>query len=549
MVNGDGNLIGEGAVTPPRGRSMVSRLVLFSGAAGVLFYGVLSLVQPQYRSVAQIYIEQRGEEPKTVVAKELKTLRSHKFKKAFIADTRLAGDAEYNGVLAKRGPLSKVAMDLGLVTNPARLSLEKRVAAAFAQKFTILKGKEAGVIAVAVRSNEAVKAARFANQYARTYLALVKARSAVLEPTESRAYRGVDAAFLAGLKEQIATKKRDLVALRKEMVANSFVPSRHGERQNGQRQNGQRQIGSEQRTTGQSSNPHSNSPLSAKLKLDKEQLFELTSQYILARADRKEAELRVKLVTDMLETSSEITSSALVLNKGAIQALLFKRDRLEKRIADLSVKLLPSHPQLKRLNRDRLALKKEIRLETKNVVARLKAELLLATEREKTFKESLEHLNKQIEPIRWETGASKPRDVEQKSIEKDPRIAKLAVLTSELALKKKQLAAFLAQSRPSGKSELAPIEASTPALLRASLVQRASAARSPVFPQKIPMTLLGMVAAFALALLFMLLTGGGRRGRHNETAPSLGGRSLAAAKTARATPNYSFPPEFGAGGG
>ncbi|MCF6200025.1 MAG: hypothetical protein L3J67_11650, partial [Hyphomicrobiaceae bacterium] len=442
MVNGDRNPIDEGATTPPRGRPMVSRLVLFSGATGVLFYGVLSLVQPQYRSVAQIYIERGGEEPAIVVAKELKVLRSQQFKKTFIADTDLARDAEYNGVLAKKGPLSKVAMDLGVMTNPAKLSLENRIAGAFAQKIAIFKGREAGVIMIAVRSNEAAKAARFANQYASVYLDLVKARSAVFKSTERRAghpiaERPVDEAVLAGLKKQVGRKTRDLQALRKDMVAHPFVPSSQG---------GLVVTGQSNRL--RSNSPEPNSPLSAKLKLDKEQVFELTSQYILARADRKEAELRVRLVTDMLETAGGINSSALVLNKGAIGDLLAKRDRLDKRISALRVKLLPSHPQLKRLNRDRLALQNEVRLETKNVVARLQAEALLAAEREKTFKESLDNLNKGDAP---REGAS--RAIEQRIVEKDPRIAKLAVLTSELVRKQRQLAAFLLPSGPSGNSD------------------------------------------------------------------------------------------------
>jgi len=522
MVKGDDNPVGAGAGQPRSGRSMIVSLALFTGVSGALFYGGLSLVQPQYRSAARIYVERAGEAPGLSVAKEIKALTSPKFKKAFIATAGLAGDAEYNGELARhRGPLSKVAMDLGVISNPASLSAQERVEAAFAQKFSILKGREAGTIVIAVRSNVPQKAARLANEYVSSYLALIKAMNQPQKRSQNRAGRKIKAHLIAGMRKQVATKKRALDALRKDMVSKPFGRSRRDGASGAGRQ---------------MASGDTNSPLSSKLQLDKDQVFELTSQYILARADRKAADLRVQLVEELLNSSGKINSSALGLNSGTIQVLLTRHEQLEKRISTVSEKLLPSHPRLKRLNRQKEALGKEIRGEAKNVVARLQAEALLLAEREKAFKDSLDKLNK----------VSVPKHVPE-GVAKDPRIKTQIILTRELAQKEQELAGLVAQARQFDLQELARLSADKRTLIKGSLVQQAVAAQSPVFPRKIPMTVLGMIAAFALGLLFMVLTGGNKRARR-KGASSGTGLSIVEDQMPKMLKSRPLVPEEGAAG-
>ncbi len=526
MVKGDEYPVGAGAGQPRSGRSMIVSLALFTGVSGALFYGVLSLVQPQYRSAARIYVERAGEAPGLSVAKEIKALTSPKFKKAFIATAGLAGDAEYNGELARhRGPLSKVAMDLamdlGVISNPASLTAQERVRAAFAQKFSILKGREAGTIVIAVRSNVPQKAARLANEYVSSYLALIKAMNQPQKRSQNRAGRKIKAHLIASMRKQVATKKRALDALRKDMVSKPFGRSRRDGASGAGRQ---------------MASGDTNSPLSPKLQLDKDQVFELTSQYILARADRKAADLRVQLVEELLNSSGQINSSALGLNSGTIQVLLTRHEQLEKRINTASEKLLPSHPRLKRLNRQKEALGKEIRGEAKNVVARLQAEALLLAEREKAFKDSLDKLNK----------VSVPKHVPEAAA-KDPRIKTQIILTRELAQKEQELAGLVAQARQFDLQELARLSADKRTLIKGSLVQQAVAAQSPVFPRKISMTVLGMVAAFALGLLFMVLTGGNKRTRR-KGASSGTGLSIVEDQMPKMLKSRPLAPEEGAAG-
>ncbi len=488
MAKGDSNPVGEEASPPRRGRPVlfrraIFRLGLLTGATGALLYAVLSLVQPQYRSVAHIYVERGGEAPKGVVAKEIRVLTSQKFKKAFIATAGLAGDTEYKGELARPGPLSKVAMDLGVIPNPADLSPEARVAAAFTEKFAIFKGQQAGTIAIAVRAHSPQKAAGLANQYVSSYLALIKARNQPRKPSQNHTDRKFKAQLIADMKQQIATKKRALDALRKDIGAKPFVRPR-------------REVAAG--ADSQMASAGASSPLSPRLQLDKEQIFELTSQYILARADRKAAELRVQLVREMLNAPGQINSSALALNSGTMQVLLTRHEQLEKRINVAMEKLLPSHPRLKRMNRQKEALGKEVRGEAKNVVARLQADALLAAAREKAFKDSLDQLNKVSVPA----GPAK-----------DPRLERQTVLTRELTQKQQELVGLVAQARQFDLQELAHLSADAVVLTKASLVERAVAVGSPVFPRKIPMTVLGMIAAFVLGLLFMVLTRGNRSTR------------------------------------
>lgn len=477
MIVEDGNM-GDGQAA--RGRSPYVGLLLFTGLAGVLFYGVLSLVPPQYRAEAQLHVAQAGVPAVRLVNREIGVLKSMPFKNAFIAGQHLSNDSEYNGMLAPKGPLLQVAQHLGLTRDLSVLPLDGRLLAGMERSFVISPGKD-GIIQIAVRSTDAQKAARLANAYAAAYLDRTRAANEMRsKPVRAKGSDGHEA--LAALTKKRDEDRRAVAQLRQDISAHPFEKM---------------QPASQKADEAKSEEA---SPLSGNIRLDKEQMFELTSQYILARADRKSLEMKAKMVEDMLKKPDGIEGLSSVLDSGPIVSLLERRRNMQKKLHDLNITLLPSHPQLRRVNRDMKALQLEIRMEAQKALDDLKDQIRLALERETSLKQSLEKLGKaSVKDVAIRSAGLQEGKPVTPSV--DPRLAQLAALEEKLAGDEQKLALLRAEGGKQEKAALSPV-----ALLRASLVQPATAATQPVFPRKFPMTLLGMLAAFALGLLTLSIS-------------------------------------------
>ena len=365
--------------------SALAKLSVFVAITGLLLYGVLSLVKPQYRSVAQLYIEQGNGQTasrarsKRLVAREMRALKSKALMNTVIANNGLVNDPEFNGSLARKGPLQRVSIMLGLSSDPLNLPQGKRLLSAFADKLGLKRGGDPQTIKIVIRSTDPEKSARLANDYAGTYISSLERRTRKVEPTPNavRSDRS-ETALILRLRNKIGTGEGELEALRYDIRAHPFKQA--------------------ELLQSSDKNIAVDPSLSAAAQLDKEQISQLTTQFILAKADREQAELRAKLVSEMLTNTGEIHSTGTVLNAGLVQRLLIKRSRMERRVADLEVSLLPSHPQLKRLNREMAALQAQIRSEARKAVANLESEALIAAVREKSLKTSLDKLQSAAKP-------------------------------------------------------------------------------------------------------------------------------------------------------
>lgn len=468
--------------------SQLIKLVLFVALTGVSFYGVLSLVQPQYKSVAQLLLEpvsidgKAGRGGDKLVATQMKALTSRSLLTGFIEKQKLADDPEYNAVLSRHGPLQRVLTMTGLVADPAKLPKDKRVLQAFGAKINFERGHVPNTMKISVRSSHPDKSARLANDYANAYIARLGAQRSVQTPTT---VRNSQDALMVLLRSRIAAHEAELTILREDLRINPFVEAGTLD---------QHQVAS----------PSTGAAV-PEIKLSKEQLFELTSQYILAKAGREEAELRVKLVRDMVETTGNIHSTSSVLNTGLIQKLLIRSSRMERKLADLSVTLLPSHPQMKRLNREMASLRTQVSSEAEKVVVDLENEVKIAMVRETSIKESLERL-KAI-PIRELAQNNAAGNMEPASF--DNRQARQEELQRSIADDRTQLTAV--QARQSAQA--LKIKSASP-WVKASLIKKAVAMSKPVFPNKKPITLLGMLIALCLGLIMLVM--GKKSGQNNQ---------------------------------
>ncbi len=444
--------------------SRLVRLALFVALSGLLFYGLLSLVPPQYQSVAQLAVQQDNSRNSEVVASEIGVLKSQQLRRAFIKKSKLLEDPEFNAALSTRGPLQRISILPGLADDPGTLREETPLLRAVGQSIRIKKAEQNNGIRILVRLSSPHQAARLANAYAAHYIDFLNT------PSRGAARRSDEQAGLIRLQDKVSAGEAMLAALRKEIKAKPFVKA--GEQPTSSEYNGER--------------------------VNKEQLSDLVSKHILAKADREAAEMRARLVRDMLERTGEINSTTQVLNSGLIQRLLIKRSHMERRVADLSITLLPSHPRLKRLKREMSALQSQIKTQARKAVANLENEAQVAAAREKSLKDSLEKLQRAAASSTGQSGFVNTESAENH----DPRLTQLASMELELASDRQKL--FVARSRL--KSAMLSSGSGKAPKVEATLVKKAVAIDVPVFPRKLPMTLLGMLAALFLGLLKLVFT-------------------------------------------
>ncbi len=492
--------IRSGAGAGPRGArghraGSLIRLGLFVAMTGALLYGVLSLVPPQYRSLARIYVEpvvQVEPGPRRdvrLVTAQIKALRSKELIAALVEKNALTKDPDFNPELARPGLLNTLAARFGfgpeMAGSDGELAVEQRVQRAVLEAFDVRAGRMPGMITVAVRSSEPEKSARLANDLAGAYINRLNTHGAGkrdgLNATGRRTALTEEKRQIKNLRESIMADEAELAALRADLRDNPVMPAVPAAQNN------------------EAASPS---------QIGKEQMSDLVSRHILARADRVEAELRAKLVRDMLNSTGELHGADTVLNSGLVQKLLVRRAKMERRLADLEVTLLPSHPQLKRLVREMNALKAQIRSEAQKAVVQLESEAEIALAREQSLRESLTRLQQEQRKAAPEpVSPVKPLD---------GRLAQISTLETRIDENRQKLAAVRAVLEGASAGSRAGI-AGLP-VVRATLVARAVAAREPVFPKKRFTSLAGMLAAFVLGLLVLLVK------RRKRRRASHGGR-------------------------
>ncbi|MCP4933127.1 MAG: hypothetical protein GY927_02745 [bacterium] len=469
------------------------KLGLFVGITGALLYSLLSLVQPQYRSTTTLHLEGPQALSGTLIQREVNLLRSEPMISSFLELHSLSDDPAFNGALSRQGSLKRVSIMLGLSNDPAKVLANTRILANLQQNLNVSRGTDPRTIKIAMRSINANAAARVANKYARNYIRSFKEQNV---PRSTAMSDDAQAGLLASLRDKIAASETRLATLRQDMRVNLFSSSAPALREPLMHREAQRQEAS---------------------KLTLEQLSQITAQLILAKADREQAELRAKLVRDMLVGNRRIESTSTVLSSGEVLALLRKRARMEQKRSDLNVNLLPSHPQLRRINRELVALGFQIKGETKKAVANLENKVLIAAAREDSIKKSLDEMKQTFTSNDNAGQVSRLSEVQSaQPIAIDPRIAQMAMIKGLLADNRRKLLMATAQVGARSKNEKANVKEP----VKVTVISPAIANNIPVFPKKLPITLLGMLAALILGLVSMVYGNKGKTPARDEVEQS-----------------------------
>ena len=420
--------------------------------AGVVTFIVLSMMRPLYTSEARILIQDdqstftrpaddEGRNPQQrvldeqAVQSQVQVITS----RDLAVEVIKALDLTNNPAFAKDAGVSAVGRllrSLGMGRGSER-SEEEKAANTFAEHLSVYQLAKSSVIALDYTSGDSGLAAQIANKLADVYIAWQ--REAALEQTKDAT------AWLSAQIDVLRPKVAEAEAAVEQFKASQglFAGSNN-------------------------------------VTLNAQQLSEVNSQVILAKAQKSEAEARARLIKKMLDDGGDIDATPEVLKSELIGRLIDQRVQVQRQLAELSATLLPSHPRIKQLNSELADVRGQIRDEAAKIVKSLENEAEVASAREASLRGSLNEVKTQA------SGLSEAE-------------IKLRALEREAKAQRDLLESYLGRYRDaSARHDMGAVPA------QAAIVSRAHASILPSFPQRGPISLLVTVATALLALTYVL---------------------------------------------
>lgn len=128
------------------------------------------------------------------------------------------------------------------------------------------------------------------------------------------------------------------------------------------------------------------------LELTNQQLAQLNTNLIDARAERAEAEARFNQVARLVDRGGDVTSAAEVLSSPLIQRLREQQAEVERQLAELSTRYGERHPQMIDGRAKVADIRRAIEVEVRKIVEGLRNELQVARAREQSLQDNVSDL-------------------------------------------------------------------------------------------------------------------------------------------------------------
>ncbi|MGB0921476.1 MAG: GumC family protein [Alphaproteobacteria bacterium] len=123
-----------------------------------------------------------------------------------------------------------------------------------------------------------------------------------------------------------------------------------------------------------------------------QQVTEVSTQLVVARARRAEAEARHQQVQALLKSEGGLVSATEVLNSPLIQRLQEQESQVIRKRSELSSRYGARHPQMQNIDAELAELRRKIAIEVKKIGEATFNELEIAMARERSLKQSLGEL-------------------------------------------------------------------------------------------------------------------------------------------------------------
>jgi succinoglycan biosynthesis transport protein ExoP len=146
--------------------------------------------------------------------------------------------------------------------------------------------------------------------------------------------------------------------------------------------------------------------------LSQQQLAEVNSQLIIARAQRAEAEAKYQQVEAIAKSGRDIDSVADVLNSSLISNLRQQESEVQRKYSEMLVEFGPRHPKMIQMKAELEDIQEKVRSEVKKIAAGLHNSMEVARAREGSLTASL----RQVES---KTSGSNQAEVELHALERE----------------------------------------------------------------------------------------------------------------------------------
>lgn len=384
---------------------------------------------------------------------EMEVLKSRELAHRVIESLRLDQYEEFNSELRKPGFLSQFSVKnllpeswqeaMGLIKPDDRSEEEKAAARltsltdTFLAKLKVSQVLRSQAITVAYESEDPKLAAKIANEIADKYI--VGQLQAKFDATKKATGWLNDQ--LGELKQKVEFSERAVEQFRRE----------HG-------------LVEVQKEVG----------------LSQQQLADINSQLVIARAGRAEAEAKYRQVEAILKTGRDIDSVADVLNSSLISSLRGQEAEVQRKYSEMLVEYGKKHPRMIQMQAELTDIQSKIRSEVQKIAASLRNSLEVASSREGSLAASL----KQMEA---KTGGNKQDEVQLRALER------------EAAANRTLFETFLSRFKETASTQ--GIEQAD-----ARIISFAEIPLAPSFPKKNLLLTISVIGSlfFAIALVFVL---------------------------------------------
>lgn len=423
-------------------RKWIVLLTMFLICSAVL--ALLIITTPRYASHVQMLIENRETsftKPErevtrnvtdtALVANQLQVLRTDQMARSIINEFKLQDREEFNP--SKGSLVDDLKGLLGLKSKASQLSISEKVLKVFNQRLSIFQVGTSRVITISFTSQDAGLAARIVNRIAELYM-----------QGQSQAKTDNTRQASTWLKSQIGNLRGKVLqseaSVEEYRALHGLVKGR------------------------------------LNTNIDSQQLGEINTQLVRAKAARSEVQARARLIRNMLSREGGVSAASDVLRSPLIQRLREQQVRQRRQIAELSATLLPGHPRMAQLNADLRNLNRQIDTETRKIVKGLENEARVSAARENELKRNFKNLQKKV-AINSKAGV------------------KLRALEREAKANRELLESFLKKyQQASARNEIS----SQPA--NARIISHATVSAIPSYPKKTQIMILAILGSFILGI-------------------------------------------------
>ncbi|GJD53215.1 hypothetical protein OPKNFCMD_5987 [Methylobacterium crusticola] len=440
----DGLTLGEVGRLLRRRWALIALPTLLAFCLAVVF---VQVVPPRYTGEAKVLLESRdsaftrpqqdrGEIPVPIdeqaVASQVQVVMSRDIAREAIKRLGLVGNREFDPMVDGPGPLQRLMVLVGLMPNPLERDPEDRVLEKYFERLLVYPAGKSRILTIEFRSRDPDLAARAANTIADLYLdSLAAAKVDTARYASTWLGSNVEA-----LRTRVSEAEAKVEAFR---ARNGLIGGGTG-----------------------------NQPIGT------QQLTELSTQLIQARAAQADAAAKAKLIKEMIRDGRAFEIPD-VANNELIRRAVEQRMGLKAQLALEARTLLPQHPRIKELNAQLAGLETQIRGAADRTVRTLENDARIAGSRV----ESLQAV------------VDSQRDV---VIKGNAAEVQLRALDREAKAQREQLESYLGRFR-----EAAARDAASAAPADGRVVSRAVVPDLPSFPRKLPIVAFSTVVAFLFA--------------------------------------------------